>query len=202
MLLLLAAPLALAQDPPESECRGGSFFTQAASLRAAQVTPGAPTPFFSDEGGCPIAASPRCEEEETVAAGAEIIAGRTWGVFVCVASSDGGWIGWLRAERLAASDARPADWAGRWVASGVMLEISAPDGLPAIRGMATWGVGERAHVGEIDGPLGVDPGGETLRYARDGCQLAIHRVGPRLVIADNKRCGGAGVSFDGVYVRG
>ncbi len=33
------------------------------------------------------------------------------------------------------------------------------------------------------------------------CQVRLSLVGPLLVVSDNRKCGGANVSFDGVYVR-
>lgn len=71
----------------------------------------------------------------------------------------------------------------------------------AIEGEATWGSGSRTHTGELD--HAAKPSGARMNFG-DGtdefdCQVAMHLVGKFLVVGDNLHCGGANVSFSGVY---
>ena len=46
--------------------------------------------------------------------------------------------------------------------------------------------------------------GDTLSFADgydDGCKVRMQRIGPWLLIEDNGSCGGAGVTFTGLYRR-
>ncbi|MBV9076797.1 MAG: hypothetical protein JO048_04870, partial [Methylobacteriaceae bacterium] len=87
-------------------------------------------------------------------------------------------------------------------------------------GDATWGAFDpgrarrgAVNVGEIEAEWA--PAGPTLAFAlaeagpvpvaqgdEADCKVWLARLGPYLVVADNLRCGGANVSFRGVYRRG
>ena len=73
----------------------------------------------------------------------------------------------------------------------------------AIKGEATWGSGAGTHTGELD--YDAKPSADKMKFG-DGtdeldCQVTMQFVGKHLVVGDNLHCGGANVSFSGVYQR-
>lgn len=91
-------------------------------------------------------------------------------------------------------------WVGTWKGSTGSLTVSASGDALSVKGDASWhGGSERVHTGAVEGPLKVD--GETLLYAKDGCELRLGRDGSRLWATDNLKCGGLNVSFEGPYER-
>lgn len=133
-------------------------------------------------------------------------------------------IGWLPSEALVAqgnADQRPADWNGHWTAPEQGLAIVPADaGALAVKGDATWGMGDPerrrrggVHTGKVAGtarPVGrilaftMGEDGKTLPYdAGDEftCRVRMFRRGPYLLVRDNNACGGANVSFSGFYRR-
>ena len=118
-------------------------------------------------------------------------------------------VGWIETDRLAwQADARPPamrDWLGEWRAQDNRIRISTSKeaGLLAIQGEATWGSGASTHTGELD--YDAKPSADKMKFG-DGtdeldCQVAMQLVGKLLVVGDNLHCGGANVSFSGVYQR-
>ena len=97
------------------------------------------------------------------------------------------------------------DWLGAWRAYDNVIRISKSKaaGSLAIKGEATWGSGSRTHTGVLD--YDAKPSAEKMTFG-DGtdeydCQVAMQLVGKLLVVGDNLHCGGANVSFSGVYQR-
>lgn len=71
----------------------------------------------------------------------------------------------------------------------------------AIKGEATWGSGSRTHTGGFD--YDAKPSADKMSFG-DGtdeidCQVTLQLVGKLLVVGDNLHCGGANVSFSGIY---
>jgi hypothetical protein len=49
----------------------------------------------------------------------------------------------------------------------------------------------------------VDDGSVPFAIAvEDGCRVRMQRIGATLLVEDNNNCGGAGVTFSGLYRRG
>ena len=97
------------------------------------------------------------------------------------------------------------DWLGEWRAYDNVIRISKSKeaGGLAIKGEATWGSGSRTHTGELD--YDAKPSADKMKFG-DGtddldCQVTMQLVGKLLVVGDNLHCGGANVSFSGVYQR-
>lgn len=72
-----------------------------------------------------------------------------------------------------------------------------------VKGIALWkGIGNNVHVGELDGRSKQKDG--RLEYS-DGdsefdCRAKMELIlGRYLIVADNGNCGGANVSFSGIY---
>lgn len=137
-------------------------------------------------------------------------------------------MGWLpRAALEAVKESAPAaarDWLGQWHA-GFWREIkiaAAGNGGIELEGTAYWGAddpGRRergaVNTGELSATVrpeggkaafSLDVNGETHAYDADAgdvlCRVRLWRLGPYLAVADNVQCGGANVTFTGVYRRG
>lgn len=80
----------------------------------------------------------------------------------------------------------------------------------AVVGDATWGAGDphrvkmgSVHNGHLEGSN--EPGGAVLSIAdvdtQGDCTATLRLMGRYLVVVDNGACGGANVSFNGIYLR-
>jgi hypothetical protein len=215
LLALLAACGAEARaqsgDNPENWCRNGLFTNEAGDLRLGRVTgAGAERAhFWGDDGACPNGPAAECRLKSYLVGGDEVIVSRRYGAFVCA------WfqprkgpetVGWLPAESVAVGERAPepslAAWAGEWEFYENLVEIKRGRraGELTLAGQAYWkGLGDNVHVGEINATLA--PRNGELLVRDDTCRVSLRLVGPYLVVDDNNECGGANVTFDGVYRR-
>ena len=116
---------------------------------------------------------------------------------------------------------RPPSWDGRWEMFNAAIEIrNGESGWIEVEGYAEYGADDpvrvangSVHVGSFAGRISLDP--DDLYYvgvAFDGentkpldqaedheCTVEMRRVGNWLWVDDNGKCGGANVSFTGVY---
>jgi hypothetical protein len=94
-----------------------------------------------------------------------------------------------------------------------------PSGAQAVsvEGEATWGAGDKGRVsrgavnmGQFDGRaeprdgivLIAEKGVASFEAAGDTeCAVRMRRLGPYLLVEDNRMCGGLNVTFRGLYVR-
>jgi hypothetical protein len=179
--------------------------------------------------GCP-AAGEACRERAYLIAGNRVLAGRQLGDYRCAIylapNGQSRW-GWLPAVGLAlqAEETRP-DWAGRWTAGPehtIVIRRGRVDGSWQLDGNATYGAQDpvrvrngAVHEGSFSAtvtPSLMTSGTsvaftagneETLPYdqgSENDCRLRLRRLGPYLIVDDNVRCGGANVSFAGIYWR-
>ena len=107
---------------------------------------------------------------------------------------------------------RVSDWLGSWDQPHAGIEIK-PGGIGGrlrIEGIAAFQAARDVHTGDIDAQ--VMPDRDTIAFLDDGwlpfetkcdsgCRVRMHRVGPFLLVEDNGDCGGAGVTFTGLYHR-
>ena len=87
--------------------------------------------------------------------------------------------------------------------NAISISKSKAAGTLAIKGEAIWGSGSRTHTGDLD--YDAKPSADKMKFG-DGtddndCQVTMQLVGKLLVVGDNLNCGGANVSFSGVYQR-
>jgi hypothetical protein len=198
---------------PENVCRNGYFPRESANYRLATIkgAAGDKIHFHGDDNArCPDDAA--CRLKTYVIPGDEVIISRTSGKFACSwfqPRKGAETVGWIETDRLAwQADARPPamrDWLGEWRAQDNRIRISKSKeaGLLAIQGEATWGSGAGTHTGELD--YDAKPSADKMKFG-DGtdeldCQVAMQLVGKLLVVGDNLHCGGANVSFSGIYQR-
>lgn len=130
--------------------------------------------------------------------------------------------GWLTSADLAPEPpARPPVWIGEWrrVEASIAIKAAATPGMLAIRGEATFGSMDpdrvkrgAVNVGEISGDVTPVDGGLSFamgdkgavpvtKAAETDCKVWMRRVGPWLLVDDNRQCGGVNVSFSGLYAR-
>jgi hypothetical protein len=212
--LLQASPAsAQLKGNPDNACANGYFPRESASYRLAKIKGAAGDRIYFRHGGedrCPDDAT--CRLKTYVIPGDEVIVSRTLAKFAC------SWfqprkgtetVGWIETDRLAwqADTPSPAtrDWLGEWRAYDNVIRISTSKaaGTLAIKGEAIWGSGASAHIGQLD--YDAKPSADKMKFG-DGtdeldCQVTMQLVGKLLVVGDNLHCGGANVSFSGVYQR-
>jgi hypothetical protein len=170
---------------------------------------------------CP-AATATCRSKSYLVTGDLVIVARTRGEFTCVvfrspAGNKRPWTnGWLPSAALTpvAPMAEPtvSDWLGSWEQryAGIEIKQGGIGGRLTIEGIAAFKGAREVHTGAIDAQ--VLPGKDSIAFLDDGwlpfetqcdsgCRVRMHRVGPFLLVEDNGDCGGAGVTFTGLYHR-
>jgi hypothetical protein len=172
---------------------------------------------------CP-AATAACRSNAYLVTGDLVLVGQTRGAFTCVSYQTPhpsrklpGWTrGWLPSTALTpvppTAAPGPSDWLGRWDQHYAGIEIK-PGGLGGrlrIEGIAAYPTAHDFHTGAIDAE--VRPGADSIAFLNDGwmpfetqcdsgCRVRMHRIGELLLVEDNGDCGGAGVTFTGLYHR-
>lgn len=211
--LFAAGPAVAAPIGAPAECpRDLLFEGRIELLRAARiVAPG--RVYFRDDGAGGPCEGPKCPGKAYVMNGDVVVSGRRRGPWVCVIypNSRGGTEGWVRLDEIApvAATAPGLDiWTGTWARGDhAELTVKRAGARLSVTGQALW-FGSRpdnVNTGEID--AAGTPEGDTLRardvaYPNDeGCHPSLRRLGPYLVVADDKSCGGLNVTFTGVYRR-
>jgi hypothetical protein len=225
----LVAPVGQA-TAQNAYCSGAMVSGDANEIALATVTDAAPRVQFiagptGARPGCPSAQA-ACRAKAYLVPGDEVLVGpRTADVRCATFRSVKGveTSGFLPARAL--SETSPptptlADWTGSWVREHeAALTISAENDSLTVRGDASWGAGDpervrrgSVNVGEIDatgrprGTLlalgeGYDGSGPPSATQRDECRVRLRLFGRYLAVDDNGGCGGANVSFTGVYTR-
>jgi len=170
-----------------------------------------------------------CQDKAYLVPGDEVVVTGARGEFVCatyVSAKGRVSNGWLPRAAVTTVPEQPQiqsrDWLGTW-RSGPEQEIviGAPGSADklTITGDASWGASDpekvktgSVHMGELNGeaaPRGAELSfgmGEngTVPYDKaeeTDCRVQMRRLGSYLLVRDNNMCGGANVSFTGVYRR-
>jgi hypothetical protein len=170
---------------------------------------------------CPTATD-ACRRNAYLVTGDLVLSGKTRGDFTCIsyqsptAKKQDWTTGWLPSSALApvAPMAAPKmkDWIGRWDHPGGGIEIKpgGTGGKLQIEGEMTVPTARDFHNGVIRAE--VTPEKDTIALLNDGtlpfetksddaCRVRMQRIGAWLMVEDNGGCGGAGVSFTGLYHR-
>ncbi len=169
---------------------------------------------------CPTA-SESCRKKSYLVAGDLVLAGKTQGDFTCAAyqsplAKKQDWTqGWLPSSVLTPVAPMPSpkmsDWIGTWSHPGGSIEIKRGDGGKLrVEGEMIVPGARDVHTGEIQAQ--VMPKDDTIAFMHDGsvpfeetdqgeCRVRMQRIGPWLLVEDNSGCGGAGVTFTGLYGR-
>ena len=221
--VLLAGPASAYEAADPANCTGGAEWDDERALVVSKVT--APrvnflkSPYDDDFKAetCP-AATEACRKKSYLVAGDLVLTGTTRGEFTCVSyhspvSSKRIWAtGWLPGAALTPvpplPSPKPTDWVGSWrqgrgYVGGGLVEIKANGaGKLHIDAGILVPTARDFHNGDFEGDA--TRKGDTLWFAdayEDGCRVRMQRIGPWLLIEDNSRCGGAGVTFTGLYRR-
>jgi hypothetical protein len=171
--------------------------------------------------GCP-AATEACRKKNYLVTDDLVLVGKTKGDFTCVsyqsprAKTQTWTTGWLPGSALTTVMPAPAptlsDWLGTWEHPGGGLSIKRGDGgklkingdqvVPAGRDFNNGAI--NAQAAPKDGIIAfVDDGSTPFERPNQGdeCRVRLQRIGAWLLVEDNNDCGGAGVSFTGLYHR-
>ncbi|MCG7393988.1 hypothetical protein MHY87_13840 [Microvirga sp. ACRRW] len=185
-------------------------------------------PILKADAACPNM-SAACQEKAYLVPGDEVVIIGTKGDFICAsyATKQGRVIdSWLpRSAISVVPDLPPVntkDWIGRWQSGSeqsIVIEQIDKAGVLSIKGDASWGAGDpervkrgAVHVGSLEGEM--KPEGAVLSFGMGengtlpydqadevDCKVQMQRLGPYLLVKDNRMCGGLNVSFTSVYRR-
>lgn len=216
-LLSLFAIAAAGQVPgnPDNWCREGLFTTGITKLEIGVVrgSAGKRAYFYDDSSDkCPENAS--CQTKAYVIPGDKVVVSHRRGDFACSwfspVKKGSPRVGWLRAGDLVVStekdDVSERAWLGEWdyALNSIKITPNKLAGFLNISGTALWkGLGDNVHIGELDGRFPHKNG--VIEYS-DGddefdCRATLRLKGGFLLVADNMKCGGANVTFSGIYRR-
>lgn len=196
---------------PANWCRGGRWTMQDQQFKLATVKGKKKERayFYDDQNDCPDGEN--CRRKSYVITGDELIIKRTYGDFACAwYQPKKGYetVGWIKLDKLKIHDKteNDGDWTGNWIYGDNNIDIKAARsrGKYTIKGNAFWkGVGDNIHIGELD--YEGMPEGDIMKVG-DGdhkydCRVKMTRLGKYLIVSDNLMCGGANVTFNGIYLK-
>ncbi|MBX7170009.1 MAG: hypothetical protein K1X72_03555 [Pyrinomonadaceae bacterium] len=213
LLILLVSPIfAQLEGNPENWCRNGAFPRESKnySLGNVKAKKGERIYFYGDDENCPNGKN--CRQKSYLIAGNEVIISRKFGEWACVwyqpkkGYETVGWISLKNLEFLNL-DKSTDSLAGSWKFYDNEIQIKKSKNLNTfeVKGNAFWkGSANNVHVGELDGKAVWNS--ETLKYGEDdkdefACKVTFNLVGNYLIVSDNMNCGGANVTFSGVYLK-
>jgi len=214
-----------AYDP--ANCNGAGDDKRALSVWKVTVHPRVnfvKSPYDDDftASSCP-AATAACRKKNYLLTGDLVLVGEARGEFSCVSyqsplAKKHVWAnGWLPTAALTPvapmPSPKPADWIGTWRHPGGHVSVKPGEGGKLnIEGEMVVATARDFHNGgfsaQVTPRARPQEGASTLIFADDGsnygdeCRVRMQRIGPWLLVVDNAGCGGAGVSFLGLYRRG
>jgi hypothetical protein len=211
LLFTFANALGQIAGNPENWCRNGAFpqDSESYSIATVKAKRGARVYFYGDDDDCPNAKN--CRGKSYLIAKNQVIVSREFGKWACVwyqPKRGAETVGWIPSSNLTYSPGatpRARDWIGEWTFYENTITIAATktENVYEVKGSAFWrGYGDNIHIGELDGTATLADG--KLRYGFDGqydCRATFSLVGKYLIGSDNLNCGGANVTFSGVYRR-
>jgi hypothetical protein len=212
-LPLLLCPTSLAAAGiDEGLCRNGIFGVQNNSVGLGKISATGRTHFIYDMEGCPND-SLKCRQNSYVVAGDRVVTGRAEGKYVCVyyPSKGGGTAGWIEASRIkpVRSKQQPplSAWVGTWSDEGnPIVRFYMRRGKLIVEGSAAWPSFKPSMTERPDGP-NIGEIAEAVatvgnRAFAQECEISFTLLENLIVASDPKmQCGGANVSFTGVYRR-
>ncbi|MEZ5305825.1 MAG: DUF3298 and DUF4163 domain-containing protein [Pyrinomonadaceae bacterium] len=196
---------------PANYCRNGRWASQDGQYGMAKISVPAKTRayFYDDDNDCPNGKN--CRRKAYLVQGDEVLVQREYGDFSCVwyqPAKGSETVGWIKTNELTAiapNLIKSPDWTGVWSDGTSTVTISrSKTGEYRVVGESFWqGVGDNIHTGELD--FAGKPEGNTLKVGEFGeeygCVARFIKLGRYLLASDNLMCGGANVSFNGVYTK-
>jgi len=204
LLCLCCGLPGLARGASDDNCANSTFADQDIVFGLAKVTVG------GSLGPCPDD-SAECRLQVYVVPGDTVITGAVIGSYICAFFPDKryGTSGYVRLDELARqpkiSTAPQAAWVGTWRYGDNFIRLSAHGRSLTAAGEAYFPSKptlERpyVHFGYIGGTTA--PIGNTAVFGSKDlseCRVALTLMPPFLLATDNKKCGGANVTYSGVY---
>ena len=205
IFVFLLVSLAFAQD--DKICRE-SLFTRAEALSLAKITavPDSRAYFYNDFDNCPSLDTDSCREASYLIAGDELVVSKEYEGFSCAwyagASET---VGWLESDRLEPVQIKPPEhqnWLGHWQYNDneiYLTELKFSDDF-LLEALAIWqGDGANIHIAEVFERIYAPQYHSIQITTEDGCFLQLSIMNDYLAAMDNLKCGGANVSFNGIY---
>jgi hypothetical protein len=211
-LLISTTVSSFAQRPgnPENWCRNGAFphDSESFSIGTIKANKGEPIYIYGDNDNCPN--DKNCRQKASLVTGNEVIVSRKFGNWACSwyqPNKGDETVGWISLENLVFAPfvQGTEDYAGKWKFYDNDIEIKKTKDPKVfeITGNAYWkGFGDNVHIGEVNGKAVWNE--KYLAYGEDvqvedDCQVKLNLVRNYLIVKDNMSCGGANVTFSGVY---
>ncbi|MBX7149328.1 hypothetical protein K1X76_09605 [bacterium] len=208
-LLLVSTSSFASPGNPDSFCRNGTF-PQENNFQMATIKGAAGTKinFIGDDDGCP-SVNPTCGKKAYLIPGDKVLVSRAYQGYMCAwytpanpkASETVGWLPQASLEIIPVKPATAQTFMGTWKYALNHLDVKtdASTGGLVIDGEGFWkGLGDNIHNGYLAGKF-VTQGNAFTVPELEECQVKGFIVENYLVVADNNQCGGANVSFTGVY---
>ncbi|HEX4534155.1 MAG TPA: hypothetical protein VH000_07980 [Rhizomicrobium sp.] len=214
---LFVASAANAAD--KLDCNGIGYEAGMGNLALGAIT-GGKTYFVanqSDKPKCP-STDASCKRRGYGLAGDQVVVDTDGGTkgYVCVAfigakgvESDG----WMPQANVKITPA-VVNWVGTWKRDTTSeIDITKKSATTAeVSGTATYGEEERQHDGEIDAVIDsrasfqsfATSGDNQIAFSKagqDDCAVEMRQLGNYLYVNDNENCGGANVTFSGLYAK-
>lgn len=211
-LLFKNSPVFAALEP--YTCRNGFFPKDQKALQIAEVNSAKAEKlrFYNDEEGCPNKTA-QCQAKAYVIKGDMLIVNAVKEGWACAwfQGKKHETVGWVEASQLSFksnANINNSAWLGNWQFYDNSIKLSQHDNKIQATGEAFWygPIVEGApvvHTGELEGELRVNGNHAHLSTGDSeyDCSADFSVIGEYLVVADNGNCGGANVSFSGVYTR-
>ena len=210
LFLFLCLNCSMAQAIEPMTCRNVFFPEKQNVLQLATVKleKGEKLYFYSDEESCPEKAS--CKQKAYLIPNDTVIVNNVTDGWACAwyQGKKRETVGWLKADKLEFKTPSETKWTGKWTFYSNTLNIKNSKGSIQVSGEAFWqGAmvnGEpNVHTGSIDGELKMNRNHATVSEGEDeySCHADLTLLDNYLMVSDNNNCGGANVSFTGVYTR-
>jgi hypothetical protein len=191
---------------PPNFCRSGTFPVDSKNYNIGTIKAKKRERvyFYDDSRKCPK--DKKCRLRTYLVKGDEVLTSRTYGNFVCTwYESEKGWkfVGWLPAKKVEYIPivySKYQSWVGDWkfYDNGLLIERVGETEDFQVRGVAFWkGLGDNIHYGEIQAKGTLND--SVIILKQDDCEVKLNLIFNYLVVSDNLKCGGANVTFSGVY---
>ena len=198
---------------PENMCRNGFFPRDAENYSLATVIAKKRERvyFYSDEDDCPNGKT--CRTKSYLIGKDEVIVSSKFGKWVCAwyqPARGSETVGWIEESRLKFADPSVSlidEWLGEWsfYENSIKIAKGKSENEYKITGEAFWkGLGDNVHIGELDGIAKFSDSKFEYGFDQTGeydCRATLRPLGNYLIVSDNLNCGGANVTFSGVYRR-
>lgn len=202
VLIVFYCAMAHAIEP--MTCRNGFFPAKQDALQLATIKE--KIYFYNDEEGCPEKAS--CKQKAYLIANDTVIVNNVSDGWACAwySGKKRETVGWLKVGKLQFQNVKQTDWTGKWQFYDNTLALTQTNGKIQVSGEAFWtgliiNGQPNIHTGNINGELSIHGNHASVAEGTEefSCHADLTLLNNYLIVHDNHNCGGANVSFSGVY---